>query len=158
VEPVTAAVTSASEATDDVENDDDKTREATTKVEEKEKEKEPVQKSVIPEVLKNGNLYKQSQSLRIFELRYFVLTKDKLLQYQSSSEPSTQKTIDLSSDCKVKIPEGKHFHFLFDLEANKARTYRLYANTEDERKSWIEALQEYGVTFVQHEKEQSSSR
>ncbi len=127
-----AAVASASEATDDVENVD-KTQEATTtKVEEKEKEPEnAVQKHVIPEGLKKGNLHKQ---------------------------PSTQKSIDITSDCKVKIPEGKSPHFLFELDT-KLRNFKFYADSEEERDSWIKALKECGVTFVpsQHEKEQSTS-
>jgi len=96
---------------------------------------------VFPEGIKKGNLQKQSQILKTFDHRYFVLTKDKLHYYRSSSDPSTQKTIDLSSDCKVKLVDGTKF----DLET-KTRTYKLIAESDEERDSWIKELKELGVT------------
>jgi hypothetical protein len=77
-----------------------------------------------------------------------VLTKDKKLHYyRTSNDAATQKTIDLSSDSKVKIGEGTKF----DLET-KTRTYKLIAESEVERDSWIKELKELGVASEEHGK------
>jgi len=145
-----AAVASASEATD-VENAD-----KTAKIVEEELD----QQLTFIDGPKKGNLYKQTQFLKNLEIRYFVLSKDKqLIYYRSDKDPSGSKTIELSdSKVGVKVLEGKP-HYLFDLET-KTRTFRLGAETEEERDSWIQALKEAGVALVPApaEKEPTSSK
>ncbi|CAB4412597.1 unnamed protein product [Rhizophagus irregularis] len=108
------------------------------------------QKPVFPEGVKTGNLHKQSQLLKTFNQRYFVLTKDKLYYYRSSNDPSTQKSIDLSSNCKIKIGESAKF----DLET-KSRTYKLIADSEEDRDSWIKELKKCNIIVISLEKEKS---
>ncbi|CAI2177793.1 13894_t:CDS:2 [Funneliformis geosporum] len=142
-----AAVASALEATD-VENVDKK-----AKIEENES---------VQNILKKGNLHKQTQFRKNLEIRYFELTKDKKLVYnRSETDFSATKSIDLS-DSKVKLSlvkahEGKS-PYLFDLET-KTRTFKIGADTEEERDSWIQSLKEVGVTLVSAptEKEQPTS-
>ncbi|GBC01473.1 hypothetical protein RclHR1_00420035 [Rhizophagus clarus] len=110
------------------------------------------QKPVFPEGVKTGNLHKQSQLLKTFNQRYFVLTKDKLYYYRSSNDPSTQKSIDLSSNCKIKIGDNAKF----DLET-KSRTYKLIADSEEERDSWIKEFKKCNIIIVSPEKEKSMS-
>lgn len=110
------------------------------------------QKPVFPEGVKTGNLHKQSQLLKTFNQRYFVLTKDKLYYYRSSNDPSTQKSIDLSSNCKIKIGESAKF----DLET-KSRTYKLIADSEEDRDSWIKELKKCNIIVISLEKEKSIS-
>jgi len=116
-------------------------------------EKEPetaVQKHVIPEGIKSGTIQKQSQFFKQFNHRYFVLTKDKKLHYyRSQNDASTEKVIELSADCKVKIIEGNKF----DLETT-TRTYRFIADSGEDRDSWIKELKELGVSS---EESQSTS-
>jgi len=149
-----AAIASATEATD---------IESTPKAE-KEKEKETetaVQKKVIPEGIKSGTLQKPSGILRSFEQRYFVLTNDKKLFYYkyssdpSNADPSSEKSIDLSSnDAKVKIGDGAKFDIETKIET-KSRTYKLNADKED-RESWINAFKELGILVEEPQKESTS--
>ncbi|RIA87414.1 hypothetical protein C1645_740127 [Glomus cerebriforme] len=110
------------------------------------------QNPVIPEGIKTGNLHKQSQLLKTFNQRYFVLTKDKLYYYKSSNDPSSQKSIDLSFDCKIKMGEGAKFDF-----ETKSRTYKLIADSEEERDSWIKELKKCNVIVIPYETKKSSS-
>jgi len=121
------AVTSATDATDVDESKE------TDKVE------KSGQKPVFPDekrTKKSGNLLKQNRFIRSLEQRYFVLTNDKkLYYYRSNSDASSQKSIDVS---KVKIVEDGQ---KFDLET-RSRSYKLTAESKEERESWIQAFKE----------------
>jgi hypothetical protein len=96
-----------------------------------------VQKPVIREGFKKGTLQKQSQIIKTLSQRYFVLNKEdkKLYYYRASDDPTFEKSIELSADCKVIMVDKNKF----DLET-EARTYKFIAESEEERNSWTSSL------------------
>jgi hypothetical protein len=133
------AVTSATEATD---------VEVPKETEKADKVEKSVQKAVFPDeknIKKSGNLQKLTGYFnKSFEQRYFVLTdEDKLYYYRSNSDASTQKLIEIS---KVKLGEGTKF----DLET-KSRTYKLNAESKEDRESWIQVFRDLGFEVESNE-------
>lgn len=82
-----------------------------------------------------------------------MLTDDKKLYYYRTSnenDASTQKSIDI---LKVKIVDGNKF----DLET-KSRTYKLGAESEEDRESWIQVFKELGFEVVESHESTSESK
>lgn len=72
-----------------------------------------------------------------------MLTDDKkLFYYRNSNDATTQKSIDI---LKVKIGDGNKF----DLET-KSRTYKLSADSEEDRESWVKVFKELGFEVESH--------
>ncbi|GBB99522.1 hypothetical protein RclHR1_03550002 [Rhizophagus clarus] len=134
------AVTSPTEATD------------VEEPKEAEKVEKSGQRAVFPDekkIKKKGNLQKLTGYIKkSFEQRYFVLTDDKkLTYYRSNTDASTQKSIEI---VKVKIVDEKKF----DLET-RIRSYKLSADSKEERDSWIQVFKE--LEFEVDESHESTS-
>ncbi|KAJ1985348.1 hypothetical protein H4R34_000002 [Dimargaris verticillata] len=103
--------------------------------------------------LKSGFLQKQSHFVRGYDRKFVSLTPEGSLVYgKSEKETKGLKSVPVTKTTKInKVDDGKR-PFSFDV-VNANRTYRLVADSDEERTSWMDALIAFQETLPEPEPE-----
>ncbi|KAJ1968788.1 hypothetical protein H4R35_006328, partial [Dimargaris xerosporica] len=103
--------------------------------------------------LKSGFLQKQSHFVRGYDRKFVSLTPEGNLVYgKSEKETKGLKSVPVTKATKInKVDDGKR-PFSFDV-VNANRTYRLVADSGEERTSWMDALTTFQETLPEPEPE-----
>jgi len=89
---------------------------------------------------KDGMLTKQGGSWKSWKQRYFVLKGDKLYYYKTPKDQVFTGRIELESNSVVREELGKKKQFLLSVKTQK-RHFMMYADTPEDGKQWIAAIQ-----------------